>query len=267
MKEAKSMETIEMPNTRGSLVKDLQELGVEKGMTLIVHSSLSSLGWVCGGPVSVIQALMDVVGSEGTILMPTQTVDNSDPSHWENPPVPEAWWEIIRQNMPAFSPEYTPTRSMGRIVETFRTYPGVKRSNHPTYSFAAWGKHADYILSEQPLEEGFGERSPLAKIFELEGDILLLGVGHDSNTSLHLAEHSILNPKMVKKGTALFEDGVRVWKEYTELEYDSDVFEKLGEDFEKQYSVISGKVGNSPTKLIKQKDIVTFAREWLNKQY
>lgn len=116
-------------------------------MTIIVHSSLSSMGWVCGGGVAVVQALMDVVSEEGTIVMPTHTVDNSDPSEWENPPAPEDWWSIIRENMPAYHPDFTPTRAMGKIVEVFRTYPDVKRSHHPTYSFAAWGKHADYILS------------------------------------------------------------------------------------------------------------------------
>src|SRR5215469_7875617 len=112
----------ERPNTRDSLAADLRALGVKPGMTLPVHSSLSALGWVAGGPVPVIQALMDVLTPEGALVAPTFTGDNSDPALWAHPPVPEAWWPIIRRQTPAFDPEITPTRMMGRIAETFRTW-------------------------------------------------------------------------------------------------------------------------------------------------
>lgn len=265
MSEQKAINGLQTPNTRTSLHRDFMNLGLEKGMTVIVHSSLSSLGWVCGGPVAVVQALIDAVGEEGTIVMPTQTNDNSDPSGWQMPPVPEDWWPIIRAEMPAYEPEITPSRGMGKIVETFRTFPGVKRSYHPTYSFAAWGKHADYILSEQPLEEGLGHRSPLAKIYELNGHVLLLGVGHDSNTSLHLSEHAVPDREKVQKGTAFIENNERVWKTYEEILYDSDVFEALGKEFEEKFPIKSSKVGLATSKLMKQRNLVDFGCEWLQK--
>lgn len=77
-------------------------------MTVLVHSSLSSIGWVNGGAVAVIQALIDVVTEEGTIVMPSQSVELSDPKEWGNPPVPEEWWDIIRESMPAYNSNYTP---------------------------------------------------------------------------------------------------------------------------------------------------------------
>ncbi|RSK29476.1 aminoglycoside N(3)-acetyltransferase [Bacillus sp. HMF5848] len=257
------MNQLKLPNTISSLREELLSLGLERGMVVIVHSSLSSLGWVCGGPVAVVQAIMDIIGEEGTIVMPTQTADNSDPADWQRPPVPETWWSIIRNEMPAYHPQVTPSRGMGVIVETFRTMPGVKRSNHPMYSFAAWGKFADYIVSEQPLEAGFGLQSPLAKIYELNGYILLLGVDHDSNTSLHFAEHAVQNRKKVEKGAALLQDGKRVWKEYSEILYDSDVFEALGQDFESKYAIQSKRVGAAMCKLIQQRTIVDFASKWI----
>lgn len=266
MKEADVIKQLREPHTRASLHENFKTLGLEKGMTIIVHSSLSAFGWVCGGAVAVVQALMDAVGTEGTIVMPTQTADVSDPSEWQMPPVPKEWWPIIREHMPAYDQQITPTRGMGKIVEAFRTFPGVKRSSHPMYSFAALGKDADYILAEQPLEAGFGQNSPLAKLYELDGHILLLGVGHDSNTSLHLAEHAIPNRKKVKKGTALVENNMRVWKVYEEIVYDSDCFAALGEDFEKAQDVKHAMIGSAPCKLIKQRSIVDFAREWLKKK-
>lgn len=128
------------PATVSSLIQDLEQIGIKPGMTLLVHSSLSSIGWVCGGPVAVILALEHVLGEEGTLVMPTHTGGLSDPEHWGAPPVPETWWETIRAEMPAFDPALTPTRKMGVISETFRSQQNVVRSTHPISSFAAWEK-------------------------------------------------------------------------------------------------------------------------------
>lgn len=128
------------PMTKERIKADLVQLGVKKGMILCVHSSLSSIGWVNGGAVALIQALMETLSEEGTLIMPAQTLELSDPADWIDPPVPFSWWKSIKETMPAFDPAYTTPTAMGKVAETFWKYPGVARSNHPHFSFTAQAK-------------------------------------------------------------------------------------------------------------------------------
>ena len=91
MSEKSIIEKSSKPQTMKTLIKDLMNIGVREGMVLLVHSSLSSIGWVSGGAVEVILALENVLGKEGTLIMPTHSGDLSDPAKWENPPVPIDW--------------------------------------------------------------------------------------------------------------------------------------------------------------------------------
>src|SRR5690554_5476664 len=147
-------------NSVNTLVRDFRALGLQKGMTILVHSSLSSIGWVNGGAMAVIEALIQVITEEGTIVMPAQSGDWNEPSKWGNPPVPESWWEEIRQTMPAFDKDKPPTSGMRLIPEVFRKYPNVDRSDHPSASFVAWGKNRNYIISNHSIDFSLGEQSP-----------------------------------------------------------------------------------------------------------
>ncbi len=256
------------PVTVKSIRNDLLALGVKPGMVLVVHSALSAMGWVNGGPVAVIQALEDVLGPEGTLVLPTHSSGLSDPEEWSNPPVPQDWKETIRQTMPAFDPDLTPTRGMGTISETFRKQPGVLRSYHPHMSFSAWGKHAGIITKDHQLDFALGENSPLARLYDLEAWILLLGVKQDNNTSLHLAESRADYPgkKEVKQGAPLFINGERKWVMLTELEEHSEEFKKIGKAFTKSGGKQQiGEIGNAKSRLISQRDLVDFAVKWMEK--
>ncbi len=269
MNEAEVIARTPAPNTRESLAGDLRRLGVEPGMTLLVHSSLSSIGWVAGGPVAVVQALLDALTPAGTLVMPAHSGEQGDPARWQNPPVPDDWIPIVRDALPAYDPRVTPTRGMGRIAETFRTWPGALRGAHPQVSFAAWGRHAAFVTEGHTLDDSLGEDSPLARVYDLDGHVLLLGVGHDNNTSFHLAEYRALVAARILQGAPVLEAGERVWREYTDIDLDEEPFAELGADFERECAefVRPGRVGLAEARLLRQRPAVDFAVAWLRQRH
>ncbi|MBJ7610057.1 MAG: AAC(3) family N-acetyltransferase [Candidatus Dormibacteraeota bacterium] len=264
MSEREAVDRTVSPVTPAAIRDGLEQLGLPLGATVLVHASLSALGWVAGGAHAVVLALVDTVGPSGTLVMPTQSSNLSDPAHWSNPPVPEGWWELIRRETPAFDPSLTPTRHMGAIVECFRHLPGVRRSDHPTRSFAAAGPAADGIVGSHEPTHGFGERSPLARLYDADAWVLLLGVGHANNTSLHLAEYRANYPgkAWTQQGSPLMIDGRHQWIEYSELVDDYSDFEALGEAFAQTGSELQARIGAGTVRLMRQRALVDFAVQW-----
>ena len=256
------------PVTEDRIVRDLSALGLEPGAGVLVHSSLSRMGWVSGGGVAVIRALQRVVRSYGTIVMPAHSGGLSDPALWEHPPVPEAWWPTIRETMPAYDPDVTPTRSVGIVAELFRTFPDVLRSNHPHVSFSAWGARAVEVLSGHQLDDSLGEQSPLARLYDIDGQVLLLGAGFESNTSFHLAEYRAEYSKKerVTLGAPVAIDGHRRWKSFSDINYDADDFAEIGRWFVKSHKqqVATGKVGMANSCLFSLRASVDYAAKWMH---
>lgn len=249
------------PSTVRTLAADLRALGLPPGATVLVHSSLRALGWVVGGAEAVVLALLEVLGPDGTLVVPAFSTYRTDPRRWENPPVPEEWWPVIRAEWPPYDPRTAATRKMGAIVDAVLRHPGVRRSDHPHVSFAAIGRHRDAIVGRHPLPFGVGETSPLRRVYDLDGYVLLLGVGHGNNTSLHLAEHRADFPgkETYEEGASLLVDGGPTWVTFPESVTSDADFPGVGAAFEASGADVRvGKVGVGTARLMRQRTLVDF---------
>ncbi len=183
-----AVKALRAPWVTGSTIRnDTERLGVMAGDTLLVHSSLSSLGFVVGGQSTVIRELMAVLGPNGTLVMPTHS------------------WEAAEHGNRLFNVRNTPS-CVGAISEAFRRMPGVRRSLHPTHSVAAIGRHAlDIIEGHEHCETPCGYKSPYWKILAAGGGVLFIGVGLESNTAYHTAEALASVPYLLMDSPDVFE--------------------------------------------------------------
>ena len=251
--------------TKEDVLDALKRLGIERGDVLMVHTSLRSVGYVCGGAQALIEALLEAVGSEGTIMMPTQSWKNLDPSegvHWEVEP---SQWQTIRDHWPAYDKRITPTNTMGAVAEMFRQWPQSVRSDHPARSVCACGRQAAFLTAEHSLSDIFGERSPIGKLYALDGKVLLIGVGYEKNTSLHLADARASYPgkHTYTAHSAVIENGKRVWKAYETLYVDGEDFAAIGAAFEQEHAVQKGALGGATLRLMRQRELVDFSVKWI----
>lgn len=255
-----------LPNTAISLTQDLTKLGLRPGMTVMVHSSLGQVGWTVGGPVTVIRALIGILGRDGTLVMPAESPYVSDPSDWNDARVKEEWHETIREHLPVFDPQTTPT-TMGAIPESFRTYPGTARSNHPLVSVCANGRLAEKITAEHSLSFCEGRGTPFEKLYDFDGYTLLLGVSFNRCTSLHYAESLVPERRTTTHRYPLMIDGQRMWVENEDMANDDGVhFPIVGEQFVATNSVCRGYVGEADSMFFSTRKLVDFARSYFSRE-
>ncbi|MFF7641806.1 AAC(3) family N-acetyltransferase [Streptomyces canus] len=258
------------PISPRELVSQLRVLGIRPGDTVLVHASLRAVGRVRGGAGAVTDSLLEVLDADGTLVVYTQTPDNSDPSRWpvtRGRAVPVAEWPRLRATLPAFDPGRTPSFGVGVLPEEVRTRPGALRSSHPQSSFAALGPAAARITAGHALNCHLGEESPLARLEELDARILLLGVGYSVCTAFHLAEYRVPGRGSRDYGCAVADAGGsgRRWHRYRDVDFDASDFTALGDSYESQPErpVTRGRVGAADCRLFDLAPAVAYASKWL----
>jgi aminoglycoside 3-N-acetyltransferase len=257
-------------HTRRSLAAELAALGVAAGDTLMIHAACRRVGPVLGGPDTIIAALCDAVGPAGTIMA---YLDWEAP--WEDfaddaGRIPEA----LKPGVPGFDPALTRgARDNGVLPEFLRTTPGALRSGNPGASVAALGAKAGWLTRDHPLDYGYGPGSPLARLVEAKGKVLMLGAPHDTMTLMHLAEHLAELPgkRVFRREVPFATPAGVVWRWVEEFDTADPVTDMLPEDFIERivdaYVATGkgrrGKVGDAPSLLVDAADILPFGVAWL----
>ena len=226
--------------SRTRLVEQLHELGIPSGAILVVHTSFSRVAPVEGGPEGLIEALRTALGPDGTVVMPSMSDDDDHP----------------------FDPRATPCEGMGVVADTFWRLPGVLRSDSP-HAFAAAGPEAARITAPHPLDVPHGLDSPIGRVYEIDGWVLLLGVGHDSNTTIHLAENMSGVRYSRAKYLTVLKDGKPARFDYAEIDHCCERFELVDGWLNEKGLQCRGIVGRAEARLARSRDIVAVVMEKL----
>lgn len=254
-----------MTNSHNSLTDNLFALGLRKGDGLFVHASMKAIGSVMGGPGTVIEALFDVVGDTGLIGMPGFSSDATFPDGIVRSSLTESEITKTELSVRGFDPSSTPTYEMGIIAETFRKWPGTKRSSHPVDSICLNGMHAENYIQEHSLAWSTGEQTPLGRLcYRPSTKILLVGVGWNRCTSLHTAE-TLAKHRRTKTQRFKLGGPEGSWIETQDVANDeSRLFPSVGEALEKSGAVTTGKLGDAICKVCDMRSLVIFATEWID---
>lgn len=228
--------------TRDDIVAGLRNLGLQPGDKVLVHSSLSALGHVEGGADTVIDALLEAVGPEGLVMVPTF----STPRPFDR---------------------RTAATPLGAVADTLWRRPGAVRSKHPTHSVAAIGAGAEEMLRDhEKAPTAYAEGTPYYRLAEAGGKILLLGVDQDRNTTLHAAE-AIVGSPYLRNITAAYidDDGREVTIPIAAMAGPHRNFLGLDPLFRERGVMRIGRIGNAVCRLMDAKRMLEVTIEALRK--
>lgn len=260
--------------TRADVTRDARALGIGPGDVVMVHAAVSAVGPLLNGPDAVIGGLLDAVSPGGTLLAYTDWDARHDELVDESGRVPDAW----RRHVPPFDPRTSRSiRDHGVLPEFLRTWPEAVRSGNPGASVAALGAEARRFTDDHPLDYGYGTDSPLARLVEARGKVLMLGAPWDTMTLVHHAEHlaDVPDKRVVRFETPFATASGTEWRTQEEFDTCDPVVEGLAPDFigrvvadfvQAEDSVghrAEGLVGAAPSLLVDAAPMCRFAVRWL----
>lgn len=259
-----------IPYTQRQLIDDLHRLGVSAGQTLMMHASVKAVGSVMGGPNVILQAVLDVLTPQGTLMMYAGWQDI--PDYVDELPAEEQ--QIYFAEHPAFDPLTSrAVRENSILAEFLRTWPQAHRSLNPEASMVAVGARAAWITQDHPINYGYGTGSPLAKLVETGGKVLMLGAPLDTVTLLHYAEYlaRMRQKEVMHYFCPVMQEGQKVWLEIEEYEtgypHDDYSFEQISNAYIAARGAQQGKVGGADCTLFDAADLVDFAVHWLEAHF
>jgi aminoglycoside 3-N-acetyltransferase len=261
------------PHTRASLATDAAALGLAHGDIVMVHAAFGRIGPVLGGPDSLVDAVLDVIGTSGTLVSYQDwelgvDVWNDDGSVQQS----------LRAHVPPYDPATSrPARDHGIVASTIRSRPGVRTSANPGAAVSALGFRADELTRDHPMDDGYGVGTPLARIVAAGGEVLMVGAPLDTMTVLHHAEAiaDIPGKRRVRIEYPLVgDDGSTVWRWVEEFDtsrpvvdgLDDDYFATVVDDFLATGSSRRGRIGDADSVLVDAREITEFAVDWLTRR-
>ncbi|WAS99455.1 aminoglycoside 3-N-acetyltransferase [Nannocystis punicea] len=253
--------------TQEMLVRDCAALGVVPGDTVMVHASLRAAGSLLGGPDTLIAAILAAVGEVGTMMVylgcPSPYDDIGRGLH---PPEDE---RFIEEHCPPFDPSLTrASRDFGVLAEFFRGHPKVRCSANVGMRMGAAGALAEFLTRDHAPNYGLGEGSPLARLCEVGGKVLLVGSDLDQVTLLHYAEAlaPIPDKRVARVRVPVLRDGARVWLDVEEFDsmngikdWPDRLFGAIVERFLAAGLARSGPIGAAASHLLPARALVDFA--------
>lgn len=248
------------------LITLFQELGVCKGDILLIHTSMHKLGHVIGGAQTLVDALLEVVGDNGTIVAPYQRTLNTYPYDWCYPALDFDEIKDYHQNFPAYDKFASVDYKMGRMVENMRLRKQAVISDHPIDALIAIGHFANYICNYHPLDFSLGIQSPLFKLLQVKAKTLLIGVDYTSSTIMHLGEYCSETLPIIVESPMLKINKQNTRYRFLDYDLNSDEFNYIGNAMEKKEMVRSKCFNSCSLKLYCCKDAVLESIEYFKKK-
>ncbi|UZK68299.1 aminoglycoside 3-N-acetyltransferase [Sphingomonas sp. S1-29] len=260
--------------TAADLARDLTALGLHPGTIVMAHVGFRSVGRCINGADTLIAAIREAIGGEGTLVVATDwhAPYLEDDLLDDSGRVPAEW----REHIPPFDPATSRSmRDNGVFAEWVRTTPGAVRSRNPNCSVAAIGARAEWLIADQPLDYGYGPGSPLAKLVEAGGCVAMIGARGISMTLLHHAENlaDVPGKIILREEIPYATPEGTVWRMNEEYEssdaivsgFSDDYFDDILADFVATGQARAGKVGDADALLIDARAIVAFAAGWIER--
>jgi aminoglycoside 3-N-acetyltransferase len=248
------------------LVRECKEIGLSRGDTIMVHASMRAVGEILGGPDVLIAALLETLGGEGTTMVYVGCQSPfDDVGRGVYTPEEEAF---ILEHCPPFEPDKArASRDFGAFAEFFRTTPGVICSQNPGCRMAAIGAKAEWMLNNHLLNYGLGTGSPLERLCDVGGKVVLIGSDLDAVTLLHYAEAiaPISEKKIVRIRVPLLRSSEKQWLDVEEYNSSTGIcdwpdrfFAEIVERYLKLHGATS-RIGQATTYVLDAKELVEFA--------